>query len=966
MKVRNRKTLRKMVVNAFCPTGPGGGIDDSCSPNQGTGGAISLKGDIPEKSEDATKEIEVATSHFEKTNAGAAQIGDTAHGLRRAYFGSGGNYIDVNRLLRKGVEGFKESRLAGAEATALRARGIFRPEQRPTKGKYAKEINKYVADRVETLEKEVNDQVATATKQVERVRKELNTTPIRMTGNETVYRRASAPELTKAKVGDVLHDAGFMSTTLSQSHGRSGQGSLVKGGVSLVITPAKGEPALYHKKEGELLFRDGTQLEVTGIRDHKGERFVFAKMRPSTDKKITKNAEGTNLYEITELEVNSLTNNPFVSEEQRRACYAADDPNWDCKEWEAATPKGKKLPKHVHNAFCATDQGGGIDPSCSPSGAGAGITLRSSAPDHVEKFMSSTPESAFDDPRYSEMGTAITDEHKKIFAVKGDKLVGVMSYKLSKTGKHELVQVGSIEKGAGGTLVRELQRKGKPIIARTVRDEARGFYEKMGFTKFAGSDMIWNPRPVHNARRKPSPLRIDPTRTFLLRRSFSRKIKQQFSALKVRILKLVVDEDAFGLKDRSPYVGNAFCPTGPGGGVDDSCSPGNGSGSYSGIKLSWYREKGLKDKVKLVSIDSVIGEHDEGYDKEASDRWAASLEKAIRKSGKVQALTVVAQEGGKYRVIDGKHRLQALKSMGVTTVGVQVSRFTSNELTTNDRWRFNNDPEKVKAFQAWLKQQLGSLVTGKTEQELWEIYTREGFKKGAGRAFDDVKPVAAAVGEKALDFYAGTREQFLRSAFGRPESVDKVKLLAGRSFDDLQNITTDMSTRMGRKLVDGLVQGKNPREIGRDLAEEVDLGQSRAQTIARTEIIRAHAEGQLDAMENLGVELVGVAVEWVTAQDDGVCELCEPLEGMVLKLDEARGMLPRHPNCRCAWIPANVGEDSENQKDTKGSIMGAIKTSVQREDAPKGDEWGPGRGITKQRPESILDNLAAFENGLQE
>ncbi len=37
--------------------------------------------------------------------------------------------------------------------------------------------------------------------------------------------------------------------------------------------------------------------------------------------------------------------NPFVSRAQERACYARDDPNWDCSEWSAATPKGKQLPE---------------------------------------------------------------------------------------------------------------------------------------------------------------------------------------------------------------------------------------------------------------------------------------------------------------------------------------------------------------------------------------------------------------------------------------------------------------------------------------------------------------------------------------------------------------------------------------------------------------------------------------------
>ncbi len=37
--------------------------------------------------------------------------------------------------------------------------------------------------------------------------------------------------------------------------------------------------------------------------------------------------------------------NPFVSEAQRRACYAAADPAWDCSEWSHATRK--RLPDRV-------------------------------------------------------------------------------------------------------------------------------------------------------------------------------------------------------------------------------------------------------------------------------------------------------------------------------------------------------------------------------------------------------------------------------------------------------------------------------------------------------------------------------------------------------------------------------------------------------------------------------------------
>jgi hypothetical protein len=74
------------------------------------------------------------------------------------------------------------------------------------------------------------------------------------------------------------------------------------------------------------------------------------------------------------------------------------------------------------------------------------------------------------------------------------------------------------------------------------------------------------------------------------------------------------------------------------------------------------------------------------------------------------------------------------------------------------------------------------------------------------------------------------------------------------------------------------------------------------------------------------------------------------MEGVVLKLEEARGMIPRHPFCKCAWVPANVGESGAGQKDTQSSIRRAVRVSVGR----AGDDWGPGVPIRKRRPEGIV------------
>lgn len=243
-------------------------------------------------------------------------------------------------------------------------------------------------------------------------------------------------------------------------------------------------------------------------------------------------------------------------------------------------------------------------------------------------------------------------------------------------------------------------------------------------------------------------------------------------------------------------------------------------------------------------------------------------------------------------------------------------------LISNTRWQFSTSPQKLEAFQHWLRSQISQEITGATNEELWHRYIQAGWHKGAARAFDDTKRSrrmrSLATTDQALDFYAGTKDQFLRSSFNQPVAIEKVKLLASRAFEDLEGITNDMSTRMSHVLVDGLVQGKHPRHIAKDLVDQVGLGRKRSEMISRTELVRSHSEGQLEALESLGVEEVGVAVEWSTADDGTVCPACEALQGIVLKISEAHGMIPRHPNCfanpdtfvatEVGWMPLKMVE----------------------------------------------------------
>jgi SPP1 gp7 family putative phage head morphogenesis protein len=260
---------------------------------------------------------------------------------------------------------------------------------------------------------------------------------------------------------------------------------------------------------------------------------------------------------------------------------------------------------------------------------------------------------------------------------------------------------------------------------------------------------------------------------------------------------------------------------------------------------------------------------------------------------------------------EGFARWQKLTLVGGCGPG-QTEKETGCEPTKNTtenagQYEFRVDSAKIVAFQKWLKKQLLSRVIGKSQEALWQAYIDRGYKMGAGRAFDDVRGYAKgyAADQSTADFYRGTKEEFLKSSFGQPVSVEKVKLMAGRAFDDLENVTADMSTKMSRVLTDGLVQGKSPHAVAKDMVDQVGLSRVRAETVARTELIRVHASGTLIALKQLGVTEVGVEVEFSTANDELVCEECAAMEGVVMSVDDAEGIIPIHPNDRCVWRPAS-------------------------------------------------------------
>jgi len=116
-------------------------------------------------------------------------------------------------------------------------------------------------------------------------------------------------------------------------------------------------------------------------------------------------------------------------------------------------------------------------------------------------------------------------------------------------------------------------------------------------------------------------------------------------------------------------------------------------------------------------------------------------------------------------------------------------------------------------------------------------------------------------------------------------------------FDSIPQVTTDA---MQMALVQGISLGEGPRTVARRVRKAADIGRQRAETIARTEMIRSAREAQRQLYTENGA-VTGYRRQ--ATQDSRVCLACLALSGTLQATDT---IMPSHPNCRCVMIPETL------------------------------------------------------------
>jgi hypothetical protein len=223
---------------------------------------------------------------------------------------------------------------------------------------------------------------------------------------------------------------------------------------------------------------------------------------------------------------------------------------------------------------------------------------------------------------------------------------------------------------------------------------------------------------------------------------------------------------------------------------------------------------------------------------------------------------------------------------------VNLSDKIRQETPWDRPWWYNQDSEKLKSFQDWMKELFDIRILGVTPGDFrkpWiHQFIEKAYRQGIIRSYNEIPKKM-----RTEDYEKGDRERFQSSLL----QGDKISLLTHRAFEQFKGASAHAVSRLSRVFTRGLTT--DLESLPEKLQHEIDITHNRCRQIVRTELVHSHAEGQLDAFQALGVGLVTGNAEVPVGQQE--CKQCAHIATKVYTIKEARGIIPVHPECCCVW-----------------------------------------------------------------
>lgn len=145
---------------------------------------------------------------------------------------------------------------------------------------------------------------------------------------------------------------------------------------------------------------------------------------------------------------------------------------------------------------------------------------------------------------------------------------------------------------------------------------------------------------------------------------------------------------------------------------------------------------------------------------------------------------------------------------------------------------------------------------------------------------------------------------------------------SGDMFSDRLWLDKERLLRTVRSaLTSSMILGESVPQITQRITKAMDSSRYNAERVARTETKRVSYVAHVEAFKSTGVKQV--KYRCANGVDERTCKTCKADNDKVYDLGK-EPTLPRHPNCRCVYIPVVGDEFKPNElNELTGSIRGA-------------------------------------------
>ena len=179
---------------------------------------------------------------------------------------------------------------------------------------------------------------------------------------------------------------------------------------------------------------------------------------------------------------------------------------------------------------------------------------------------------------------------------------------------------------------------------------------------------------------------------------------------------------------------------------------------------------------------------------------------------------------------------------------------------------------------------------GETIQQDYEAMIKAAYQEGADLAGD----LAMALGDRRLMPFSEIPMDAVVA-----QARDGVRRLAGHG--------AAFASKASAVVEQGLIQGWGARRVGTALRAELGVTKSKAETIARTEVMSAYNSAAKARYKRGGIELG----QWIATPSDRMCPTCGARNMRIFRMDDL--LIPAHPRCRCTMLPVSTDWDLDRE-----------------------------------------------------